>query len=184
MFSFLQKINPKKRDQSGLSTSSRNNGDVISTSSSKRASSEHINNLNGSTNGNNTADILPSSIDFSPDILQNFPSTAVVNGKKNKNKLNHLNTSQSSTTSFGHESTTTTNGKSNNSSDQTDTSSTTSKDQSTSHHHHKLINPFGRNNLFSRKSNMSLSSLSSGYFTTGRFSEKKHKNSASLGKIV
>lgn len=40
-----------------------------------------------------------------------------------------------------------------------------------------------KNSPFSRKSNLSLSSISSGYFTTGRFSDKK-KASASLGAFL
>jgi hypothetical protein len=36
-------------------------------------------------------------------------------------------------------------------------------------------------NTFSRKSNLSLASIGSGYFTTGRFYEHKKRSSASLG---
>lgn len=183
MFSFLQKITPKRRE-----------GSSTSISTSKLASTEHINLVSNSSIGMNQSDLLPSSIDFSvaDDLLQNFPSTSSAShaqssgGKKSKENSSKKSTTSScnanaasatnhmspvaslSTEAFG------------NSSSRSDSNhETTTKENS--HHHSKSINPFGKNSPFSRKSNVSLSSISSGYFTTGRFRDKSHKSSTSLG---
>lgn len=157
MFSFLQKINPKKRDPSSASSTASPNrhADLIIPSSggSDTPGSHHM------TNSMNS-DLLPS-IDFSPDLQQ------ITTGTSKKSVASSKKSSQS-TNSFTTELTT------------KEADVVLSKDSSG---HSKLINPFGKNNPFSRKSHMSLSSIGSGYFTTGRFHEKKHKAAASLGTL-
>lgn len=181
MFSFLHKINPKKRDPSGSSSSSSMVNGSSSSSSSRNADLimmpnkhttpisddfEHINDIKN--------DLLPTSIEFSPDlqVMSHFPSgkKSLSNGCANK-KSSSASSHASAIASFNGDLMTKTdmNGD-------VVSNTVSSKDSTTSS---KLL-PFGKNNPF-RKSHMSLASLGSGYFTTGRFHDKKHKSAASLG---
>lgn len=159
MFSFLHKINPKKRDSSTVSS--------VSTTTTSRHTDlvndfQHINDIKN--------DLLPTSIEFTPDLI--LPSTHFPNGKKSTG--NNIN-KKSSPSSSSHASTV---------NDIIMTASTTSSSkESTSSS--KLL-PFGKNNPFSRKSShmSSLASLGSGYFTTGRLKNKSSSSSASLGTLA
>jgi hypothetical protein len=59
--------------------------------------------------------------------------------------------------------------------------------QQYNHHHNQQdieSKPTKSSSRFSRKSNMSLTSLGSGYFTTGRFYEHKKKSNGSIGTFL
>lgn len=157
MFSFLHKINPKKRDTSTVSATTTTNGVSYSNDF------QHINDIKN--------DLLPTSIEFSPDLIPTHFPSGYSNGKLKNTPIN--SNKKSSPSSSSHASTV---------NEIIMTASTTTSSSKESTGSSKLL-PFGKNNPFGRKSShmSSLASLGSGYFTTGRLKNKS--SSTSLGTL-